>query len=314
MSYWFANDGWGQIDNPATSGDIQSGFTFTIPEGMGSSQWQGQVHFNKGQNSPTLSAGKTYDFSIVIVSPVDDVKATVKPQKDGDDGTFFTEAQFPLHKGVNVITVADAAGFDGEFKIATDFAGAPAGVEFTVRNVFLAEHNADNVAPFEYGSANNAWKDVDANQDFEMSFWWANDGWGQIANPEFFVEDKSNGGKVYNIVASDGVGSSEWQAQNAFNTRGLAVSASELVDFSCVVMSTCDQRATIKLCQTDDDDNSLIYDGGIQLKAGQTKVLRFENCQLAKGSDAAAVKLIFDLGSIQSGATFKVTDIVLIKK
>lgn len=314
MSYWFADNGWGQIDNPAVSGDIQTGFSFTIPAGMGGSQWQGQVHFNQGENSPLLSADKTYDFSMVIVSPVDGVGATVKPQKDGDDGIFFTENVFPLNKGVNVITVANAAGFDGNFKIATDFAGAPEGAEFTIRNIFLSEHNDANVSPFDYNSPNNAWKQVDADQSFNMTYWWANNGWTQIADPEFSVSEKSNGAKIYTIVASDGVGGSEWQAQNAFNTTGLAVGGTELVDFSCVVSSTCDQRATIKLCQTDDDDNALIYDGNVQLKAGVPTVLRFEDTQLSKGTDAAALKLIFDLGSIQSGATFRVTDITLIKK
>ena len=313
MSYWFADGGWSQIADPVHSGDLQEGFNFTM-NGAGSSQWQAQVHFNKGANYATLSADKNYDFSIVIVSSADNVKATVKPQKDGDDGVFFSEAQFPLHKGVNVIALSDVPGFDGDFKIATDFAGAPEGTEFTIRNVFLTEHNAANVVPFDYSSDANVWKAVDAEQAFNMSFWWADNGWSQIANPGFSVEDKSTGAKIYTIVASDGVGGSEWQAQNAFNTTGLSVGGSELVDFSCVVICNADTRATIKLCQTDDDDNTLIYKNDIQLKAGVSQVLRFTDTQLSKGTDAPAVKLIFDLGGIPSGAEFKVTDITLMKK
>lgn len=313
MSYWFADGGWAQIADPVHSGDIQSGFNFTM-NGAGGSQWQAQVHFNKGTNFAKLSAGKTYDFSIVIESSADNVKATVKPQKDGDDGVFFSEAQFPLHKGVNVIALSDVPGFDGDFKIATDFAGAPEGTEFVIRNVFLSEHNDANVVPFDYNSANNAWKAVDAAQAFSMSFWWADGGWSQIANPQFTVDSKSNGAKLYTIVASDGVGTSEWQAQNAFNTNNLSVAATDLVDFSCIAVCNENTRATIKLCQTNDDDNTLIYKNDIQLKAGVPQVLKFTDCKLSKGADAPAVKLIFDLGGIPAGAEFTVTDITLIKK
>ena len=315
MSFWFANDGWSQIDDPAHSGSLttEDGFAFTM-NATGSSQWQAQIHFNKGENSPLLSADKTYDFSIVIESSADNVMVTMKPQMDGNDDVYLTASQYPLHKGINVIALSDVAGFDGNFKIATDFAGAPEGTEFVIRNVFLAEHNDANVIPFDYNAANNAWKAVDAAQSFNMSFWWADNGWGQIANPDFSVEDKSNGAKIYTIVASDGVGGSEWQAQNAFNTTDLSVSATDLVDFSCVVICNQDTRATIKLCQTDDDDNSLIYKNDIHLKAGVAQVLKFTDTQLAKGTDAPAVKLIFDLGGIPAGAEFSVTDITLIKK
>lgn len=315
LSFWFADNGWSQIADPAHSGSLMSedGFAFTM-NATGSSQWQAQVHFNKGENSPLLSADKTYDFSIVIESSADNVMVTMKPQMDGNDDVYLTASQYPLHKGINVIALSDVAGFDGNFKMATDFAGAPEGTEFVIRNVFLAEHNDANVVPFDYNAANNAWKAVDAAQSFNMSFWWADNGWTQIANPDFSVEDKSNGAKIYTIVASDGVGGSEWQAQNAFNTTDLSVSGTDFVDFSCVAICNQDTRATIKLCQTDDDDNTLIYKNDIQLKAGVAQVLKFTDTQLAKGTDAPAVKLIFDLGGIPAGAEFRVTDITLIKK
>lgn len=315
MSFWFANDGWSQIEDPAHSGSLtaEDGFAFTM-NATGSSQWQAQVHFNKGDNSPLLSADKTYDFSIVVESSVDDVVVTMKPQMDGNDDVYLTASQYPLHKGVNVIALSDVPGFDGNFKIATDFAGAPEGTEFVIRNAFLSEHNDANVVPFDYSADNNAWKSVDAEQSFNMSFWWADNGWSQIANPDFSIEDKSNGAKIYTIVASDGVGGSEWQAQNAFNTTGLSVAGTDIVDFSCVVICNQDTRATIKLCQTDDDDNTLIYKNDVMLKAGVAQVLKFIDTQLSKGTDAPAVKLIFDLGGIPSGAEFRVTDITVIKK
>ena len=56
------------------------------------------------------------------------------------------------------------------------------------------------------------------------------------------------------------------------------------------------------------------YKNDIKLVKDEPQVLRFENVQLSKGADAAAVKLIFDLGGCPEDLEFSVTDITLIKK
>lgn len=109
LRFWFADGSWTQIADPDNEGDVATGITFTM-NGCGSERWQAQMQVEN--TGIVLSAGKTYDFSVVINSSVDGVGATVKPQKEGDDGTFFTENIFPLHKGNNVIALTGCVGFD----------------------------------------------------------------------------------------------------------------------------------------------------------------------------------------------------------
>jgi hypothetical protein len=75
VTYWFANSGWGQIADPvATIGENE--YTFVIPDGIGGSEWQGQVVFRN--TGLVLSPEKTYDFYAVL-SSTDDGTATIKP-------------------------------------------------------------------------------------------------------------------------------------------------------------------------------------------------------------------------------------------
>ena len=240
-------------------------------------------------------------------SSVDGVGATVKPQKEGDDGTFFTENIFPLHKGNNVIALTGCVGFDGNLKVAFDFAGAPEGTVFTVKNFFITEHNDANVIPLDYNSADNIWKAIDDTQAFEMSFWWADAGWAQIGDPGFEAN-----GRIYTITSNSAT-AAEWQAQNVFNTTSLGFSADDVFDFSCVVMATADSRVTVKLCQIDDDDNQAFYKNDVQLKAGKLQVIKFADCKFAKGA-ASPVKLIYDFGGCEAGVDFVIANITIIKK
>lgn len=304
IRFWFADGNWGQIADPDNEGDVATGITFTMND-CGPERWQAQMHVEN--TGIALSAGKTYDFSVVITSSVDGVSATVKPQKDGDDGTFFTENVFPLHKGNNVIALTDCAGFDGNFKVAFDFGGAPEGTEFTVKNFVVTEHNESNVIPLDYNSADNVWKAVDDAQAFDMSFWWSDAGWAQVGDPGFEAN-----GHIYTITSNSAT-DAEWQAQNVFNTTSLGFAADDVFDFSCVMMATTDSRVTVKFCQTNDDDNQAFYKNDIQLKAGKLQVIKFTDCKFAKGA-ASPVKLIYDLGGCQAGVEFVIANVTIIKK
>lgn len=304
FAFWFANAGWEQIADPDNEGDVATGITFTMND-CGSERWQAQVQVEN--TGIVISAGKTYDFSVVINSSVDGVNATVKPQKQGEDGTFFTENIFPLHKGNNVIALTGCVGFDGNLKVAFDFAGAAKGTVFTIKNFFVTEHNDANVIPLDYNSADNVWKAVDDAQAFDMSFWWANAGWSQIDDPGFEAN-----GRVYTITSKSAT-VEEWQAQNVFNTKSLNFAANDVFDFSCVMLATADSRVTVKLCQIGDDDNVAFYNKDVQLKAGKLQVIKFTGCKFAKGA-ASPVKLIYDFGGCQAGVDFVIANIAIIKK
>lgn len=238
---------------------------------------------------------------------------TVKPHPAGDDNTFFTADKFPVVKGTNVIALSDCIGFDGEIVLTFDFAGAPEGTTFTLQNAYVAEHDAANIVPFNYNDANNVWRtEVEMVNGFDMSFWWADAGWGQIDDPEFAYKEKKNGANLYTITAPAAT-ASQWQAQNTFSTK-IGATADDLVDFSCVIIPNCDLNgATVKLTQDDNDDN-FFFAEQVNLKAGVPNVVKFTDKQLSAGESADALKLIFDFGGNPEGAVINITDIVVIKK
>ncbi len=86
---WFADNGWGQIGDPAWS-HSGNAWELTIPEGMGGSQWQGQFPIN---TTLKASMNDTYNFSCVVESDEDLPGVTIKLTETDDaekhDNNFF---------------------------------------------------------------------------------------------------------------------------------------------------------------------------------------------------------------------------------
>lgn len=277
--FWFADSGWGQIADPVYKGNLADGFSLTM-SATGSEQWQAQLHFEN--TGVVLSADKTYDFSVVIVSDAEETQmVTVKPHKIEDDNTFFTADKYAIAKGSNVIALSDCAGFDGDIVLTFDFAGAPEGTTFTLKNFFLAEHDNANVVPFSYSDPGNVWRTEveEVENGFEMSYWWADANWQQIADPEFSYKQKKTGANLYTVTAPAAT-SAQWQAQTTFNTK-ISATADNVVGFSCVMIPNVDLNGvTVKLTQADNDDNYLFAEQ-VNLKAGVSNVVKFTDKQLS---------------------------------
>ena len=295
-SHWFSPSDWSGGLDPGLNGDIHSGLTFTIPEGTGSDQWQAQVHIQ--QNGPTLSAGKNYDFSIAIVSGADNVKATVKPQKDGDDGVYFTADQFALHKGVNVIALSDVAGFDGQFKIALDFAGAPVGTEFTVSRVFLSEHDDANMAPFDYQDSKNLLKGQPFGNDFR--FWFADGGWSQIADPAY----EGDNAAYFSVTIPDGMGGDQWQGQTHIPFDNVTLSAGKRYNFSIVVIADNAVPGLTVKPQNDGDDNQFLSADRHAIAANVPTAIVLTGCPGFDGK----FRLCLDFAGTPAGTNVKILD------
>lgn len=306
--FWFANSSWSQIDDPVHSGDLSSGFSFTM-NATGSDQWQAQVQMI--DTGVKLSADKTYDFSFVIVSDASaDVQATIKPQMQDDDNTFWSADKHTIHPGVNVIAFADCAGFDGDFKLAMDYAGAPEGTTFTLQNFFLTEHQEGNVVPFDTNSADNLWTQIYASGLEPSFYYWAGgDDWHSEANPTFELE-----GTTYTFTSNANT-KNQWQGQCHFQNLPISAAAADTFDFSCVIETTGNFTATVKLTSNGNGDNGFIFAETVALTAGQKKVLVLKDCKLAEGQpDAAALDLVLDFGGILTGETVKIGQIALFKK
>lgn len=305
--FWFANSSWSQIDDPVHSGTIDEGFSFTM-NACGSERWQAQVQVQN--TGVTLSSDKTYDFSFVIVSDAkQDVQATIKPVKDGDDNTFWSDALQTIHPGTNVIAFSDCAGFDGDFKLAMDYAGAPEGTTFVLQNFFLTEHQAGNIAPFDCTSDNNVWKQFVESAMMPTFYYWAGgDDWHSEANPDIELE-----GTTYTITSNANT-KNQWQGQIHWQKLPVEVTADDTFDFSCVLQTTGNFTATLKFTDAS-DDNSFVFSENVTLTAGEKKVVVLKDCKLPEGAaTASAMTFVLDLGGIQAGETFKIGQIAINRK
>ncbi len=298
-NYWFSPSDWSGGLNPNLDGNLQEGLTFTIPAGTGGDQWMAQVHIE--HNGPTLSAGKNYDFSIVIISPVGGIKATVKPQMEGDDNTFFTADQYPLNEGLNVIALSNKPGWDGLFKIALDFAGAPAGAEFTVKRAFLTEHNDANVAPFDYNSSKNLLKDQPFGTDFR--FWFADGGWAQIADPEHDGDATS----LFCLTVPSGMGGDQWQGQVHIPFDNVKLSAGKKYNFSIVVVADNNVPGLTVKPQNDADDNTFLSADRHAIAANVPTAIVFTG---REGFDGK-FRLCLDFGGTPAGTKVTILDMYL---
>ena len=85
VSPWFANNDWAQIADPEWKHEGDT-WQITMPEGIGSSQWQGQFPIHT-----TLSASmnKRYNFYCVVESDNDIPGLTIKLTETDDDKNFF---------------------------------------------------------------------------------------------------------------------------------------------------------------------------------------------------------------------------------
>ena len=300
VSFWFADEGWAQIANPQYTAEGNT-HTIVIPDGIGSQRWQGQMVFNN--TGIVTSAEKTYDFQLVLNSTADHGGVTIKLTQQDDDNVFFFEDQHKVTayedykyqvKGVKGVDLSNA-------KLVLDFGGAVPGSTVVIKDIVLQEHieGGSGPAPFDPAEADNLWN----NAAMDVSYWFADEGWTQIANPEHTVN-----GKNHTIVLPEGMGSQRWQGQFVFNNTGIVTSADKTYDFQLVLVSTADHPGiTIKLTQQDDDNVFFFED--------QHKVTAYEEYKYqvygVQGVDLSNAKLVLDFGGGVPGSTVEIKDIVL---
>ena len=141
-------------------------------------------------------------------------------------------------------------------------------------------------------------------------FWWADGGWSQLGNPGFSFD---NG--VYIITASEN-GGAEWQGQCSIHNASVNIEAGQLYDVRAKIeASDALGRYTFKLCDEGDDDNTLVYNGGLSLEAGEQYVEFIGvKCQ-KKGEDSGfqTAKLFIDLGGAPVGFELRLSEIIVQK-
>lgn len=144
-STWFADSNWN--DAAITQPEIvffPGGYSFTVPEGIGGDQWQGQVHM---WTNVATSAANNYDFIMTIESDEDVKGVTVKIQNGDslggstdDDNIFFVVDRVDLEGGTPYLYFfKNKPGIDtSNLQICMDYAGAPGNSKINITNIQMA--------------------------------------------------------------------------------------------------------------------------------------------------------------------------------
>ncbi len=320
MFFWYA-PGWNQIADPEFE-DNGIDYTVFLPEAT-TEQWQAQMAF-KTTNIST-SAAHNYDFSCILNSDKDLNGVTVKLVMDGDDNVFYFADRIDLKAGEDYIFwKSDMPGIDMErVNLFFDFGGCQAGTTVNISNIVLKDHANDDgtVLPVTPDEPTVEWVDVNSADNLGagfntaglMTFWWADAGWQQIADPGFSY---ANG--VYTVTANDAT-ASEWQAQCSITGVPLHIEKGQAYDVRVTVTTNMELgRATVKVNKDPDvtnDPNTLCYKGDFALEDGEN-VLQFIGVVAKNGAEEIEFdqgKFILDFGGCPAGFEAKISDIIIQK-
>ena len=311
-SYYYA-PGWAQIADPKTTQDGNV-YSLSFPEAT-FDQWQAQF-FIIPDAPISLSAEKTYDFQVIINSTTDHGNITLKLTDTSDDGNFlFTNMVSAEAYEDMVFRFTNLQGIDAEaVKLVFDFGKNAADTDVTIREIILQEHVAgsgDNPEPgpgpevptedpLKIDAASNLWR----SSSMTNTFWYADGGWAQIADPMTFPADDFGGLKV--IIPYE-IGGSEWQGQTIWHTD-ISAGAGELYDFGFTVNSDEDIYAmTVKLAwEGHDGDHAFFYENSVSVKAHET--YKFRKIKIAPDVDYDKIVLFIDLGRCKRGTAVSFTD------
>ena len=137
---WFANDGWAELEKQPAITHNGDTYELTIPDGMGTSQWQGQFHID---TKLTASAAKQYDFQLFMEVSDDCPQVTFKLTDDGDSNYFFEERQDVSADDTYVFTRRGLTLKEGKdaaaIRMFFDFGGSPIGTKVKISKIVFKE-------------------------------------------------------------------------------------------------------------------------------------------------------------------------------
>ena len=332
MNFWWSDASWSQIGDPEFS---YAGGVYTIKSVDATvSEWQAQ---NSIQNvAINIEEGQAYDLRVKLVTNQELGRFTLKLcEQDDDDNTLVYRGDLKLEDGENIIELTNlVAAYSGnkadkankgsftEGKFFIDLGGCPAGFELQISDLIVQKHTAPAVDESDPTLVD--WAAADAaenlgaafNSKGAMNFWWSDASWSQIADPTFSY---ANG--VYTIKA-DNATVSEWQAQNSIQEVDLNIEAGQAYDISVRLEANQELgRYTLKLCEQDDDDNTLLYRGDLKMEDGEN-IVQFANLVAAYNGNKAdkanpgaftKAKFFIDLGGCPAGFEVKLSQIIVQK-
>ena len=320
MSFYYNPDpSWGNEQTDAFAALFKLGdndYSVTVPQQC-YAEWQAQVHFH---TNLTTSAANNYDFSCILNSDRDIEGVVIKLTNEDDSEAIIDAHDVNLKAGEDYIFwVSDVTGKDlNPVKLVLDFGHATGETNISITDIVLKNHADDDgtvppsdepvdpdkpVMDWDYESSANMWKAVDDGSAFDsFGYWFADNGWSQIAN-----EEATHSGDTYEITLPEGMGGSQWQGQFHIDTK-LTASASKAYNFYMVMEADNDcPQVTIKL--TDAGDTNFFCEGRHDIKADEPFIYKVTGATLKEGVDATAIRLFFDFGGSPAGTHVKISKI-----
>ena len=154
---------------------------------------------------------------------------------------------------------------------------------------------------YDITGAGNLWR----NAVITPEYWYSPENWTGGISP--LAQITENNGFTAEIP--EGVGGSEWQAQNKLHS-GIATSSEKKYDFCCTLTATEDMTITVKMTgnpEGAEEVNAFFYNGGVALSADEPLIFKMPGISQKEGNPD--LTLIFDLGRSPVGSKLTVTDI-----
>ncbi len=313
---WFADNGWATLPTQPEIKHANGVWELDIPQGIGGSQWQGQV---KIFTTIGASQSKKYNFYCVVESDQNIDNATIKltqsdvSESEKHDDNFFFGDRHNITADVPFIYKAEAVvlpkGDAHELTLVFDFGGAPVGAHVTISKIYLEE-----VVALSYDDANNLWKSVDNGDALKgITTWFADNNWSELGTQP----KVSHNGKVWSLTVPENTGGSQWQGQVKIFTT-LSAAQNNSYNFQCTI--TADNNidgATIKLTQSDvseseKHDDNFFFGDRHNITADEPFVYKALGVVLPKG-DAHELTMVFDFGGSPVGTNIVISDIIFEK-
>ena len=300
-STWFSPGDWsGGLDPGANYAGGK--LTLTVPDGVGGSEWQGQVKLVA--NVPA-DPEKKYSFACKVESSADGV-CTIKVADANDDSNhaFFYDNNVAL-KAYDVVSyknepVSPDQAYEAVMVIF-DFGRIPAGTEITVTGLSLREITGESSGGQQGGG--NYGDSILGGLALD-STWFSPGDWSGGLDPGANYA----GGKL-TLTVPAGVGGSEWQGQVKL-VAPVAADPAIAYEFTCKIESSSDGVCTVKVADANDDSNhAFFYDNNVALVAYD--VVSYKKEPVSPDQAYEAVMVIFDFGRIPAGTEITVTDITL---
>ena len=299
-SFYYA-PGWSQVANPSYS-YIDGTYTMTLPTAT-SERWQAQMLINTGV---AITAGATYDFSVIMTSTTAHSGVKVKICQADDDNLILMDQDFSLEANEpKALWASELEGVDlSNVKVVFDFGGNADNTDITIESFVLKDHANDDgtVIPDEPEQPEPTWSAVDSPDNlwstatYATTFYYA-PGWSQIADPTYSLDGTTHS-LTFELMALF-LGS---------NVTPEILSAGESYDFRVIVHTSVELPAfTYKFCQADDDANAL-FELTTAVAANEDVAVKAIN---VPGVAITQGKLVFDFGGNAANTTVTLSDIIL---